>query len=713
MPFQALKMWAAAEKQRLAVLDLQAALEQRAIDKLLYEAANTDGTSLALGTALFEDDSRDAIQQAHPKAGGAFMDDNGGAEVEEADHAADAEALAVTEAILEEGSCNQETAAVYVEAEANGKAVTPLAPSPDDVCGEIEKAEDHSEAIPPLRPSRNDVCEEEEVEKAEAHGKATAALDPSLDDGGIEKAQPCAPDQDPHFLAERPASAKTLRIQKLESQIEAALQQQSTFLQQSALSAEALRETTRRLEALADTAVQASAVAAMPLSPAPSQVTIQQQPSASAASEEAPQLCLENASATSEKASQSVGKASEVSDGPCHEHLAACGVLRARLASLLEPTEQAQKALAIERMKGRLGEYYALTCLQAKARCFNARRELIILRQDAGLRHRSRRGSHRAHRYRHRLAEPAACQGEDVSQNESAEPDQADNRSASSRCSGRSSHQKRHGFRYDDSHAQRPASVPALALDRVQFGEPVSSREDFEVLQESSGSTATHPPSLATTMLTAPEAASSQAKAAASRPQAVPPLMLWSTVTSVPALQEEIVLLSGSEVQLPMLSKVVSSPGQLQTTCQSAPARASGGFKRSPPAARRGISSSGGTKQHGQRSQLRRQRGNSAAGNIAGKGKNWQRNPPQCIAATAQSMSESRAHNMLLSTKAALTYGWPPMSKECHGHRPRPKSAPGTKALMAGSEEHIVYPLRPGRQVSAGTTDTISIVGGI
>jgi len=66
------------------------------------------------------------------------------------------------------------------------------------------------------------------------------------------------------------------------------------------------------------------------------------------------------------------------------EHFSACGVLRARLAPLLEPTSSLTlMGMAFERMKVAVGRYFAVLCLQTKVRSFAARRTLV------GLAHRS------------------------------------------------------------------------------------------------------------------------------------------------------------------------------------------------------------------------------------------------------------------------------------------------------------------------------------
>lgn len=85
------------------------------------------------------------------------------------------------------------------------------------------------------------------------------------------------------------------------------------------------------------------------------------------------------------------------SDGVRHEHLAACGVLRARLAPLLDPPIAAQKALVLERLKAVVGEHYAVLCMQSKVRCFQARRVLCFLQRHARPRSRRSRSHGRGH----------------------------------------------------------------------------------------------------------------------------------------------------------------------------------------------------------------------------------------------------------------------------------------------------------------------------
>merc|ERR1719198_1733148 len=170
-----------------------------------------------------------------------------------------------------------------------------------------------------------------------------------------------------------------------------------------------------------------------------------------------------------------------------------------------------------------------------------------------------------------------------------------------------------------------------------------------------------------------------------------PPPMLVSTLSSELAPEEldrfiverlqEPQPLSNSDTQLPVLSN---------SATQNVPSRGAGGSKRSTPAAaRRGVSSSGGTKQHGQRSQAKRpdsRSGSGAGHNLVRRSSPTHSSPtsgqqertspaaarpvtsmPQKREPRSSSMprmpqaqtAESRAHDMLMAARAATTYDFP------------------------------------------------------
>jgi hypothetical protein len=427
-----------------------------------------------------------------------------------------------------------------------------------------------------------------------------------------------------------------------------------------------------------------------------------------------------------------------------HHHLAACGVLQARLMTLLEPNEKVLKAQVFDRFKAVIGEYYALTCVQAKSRSFLAQRLLLLLRREEELELQrqidlERDAVARQLEYAEAAREldldaagqmapapdAAASYGmmqavyvpDDAAVDTAADQVDAPEGGLSSGSTGKGStdnHKRPRPGSAAPSRVpkKRPTCVPALALDRVQFGEPVQQQPaKVKVSHGSHGS---------------------QSKSGQQYGVLIeqgPPLMLVSTLQSQPvpegldrfvaerlqekksASYEDSQLLYGtSDTQLPALSKSASQPIRPQSSA------AGGGKRNAAGAAKRSASSGGGL--GGARAQQQKLCAGPGIGNShqALNGLRPQRTSPQQQKPTdrpsskplfqAKASDETRAFDLLLAKKMACAFEFPKMSKECYG---RPRSAPNGKVLKAGgastNADHMVYPLRPGQQVDALSPD--------
>jgi len=464
-------------------------------------------------------------------------------------------------------------------------------------------------------------------------------------------------------------------------------------------------------------------------------------PTTFSAEKQAQRMALLREPLVSGKVAQTGQTVTGGSSGSRCEHLAACGVLRARLAPLLEPSEKVDKASAIDRLKAVVGEHYALLCMQSKVKCFNARRILTDLQQNATLRQRSKNRNHVRSQSTGSSSGATGSSTSHIRQLLILETQQAPNDLAADtsadqigaidsepiavgiRPNTRSGHQnKQRAGRGGPPHVERPASVPALALDRVNFGEPVPKggvkavkavkvlddkdavRVAKQVLNSCLGETI-NPHALTAMNYDSPQVAA-------------PMPMLMSNLSSAPApealdrfveqrMQEknpDQETHSHSDSQLPNLSKG-GSRGTKEKTKQRA--SSAGGTKQKP---RKADPRPGRTPPQGTSSAVALQT-SPVARPVCSP-------PPKKVVPDWMKFGQdpkSTALEWLLTTKAKTT-SWPPMSKECHGHRPQSAPVP-MKKLTAGpgstSAGHIVYPLRPGQVTSASACnlDIASFVG--
>mmetsp|Transcript_110909 Transcript_110909/g.312653 ORF Transcript_110909/g.312653 Transcript_110909/m.312653 type:complete len:1016 (+) Transcript_110909:85-3132(+) len=182
-------------------------------------------------------------------------------------------------------------------------------------------------------------------------------------------------------------------------------------------------------------------------------------------------------------ASPTVAAPSDVASSALRpEHVAGCGFLISRLAPLLDPTKEEQQRNGFDQLKAVLGAHCAIKCLQASAKCFLARRHLGILARRAppsnvhadthsgdsadaqsSIGRRSPTASSVPRRRPMINDEGTAGAG---SRESSVSVHAGSRRRASSALGDRARH----------ADNPRPSCVPPLALDRVEFGEPLRQR---------------------------------------------------------------------------------------------------------------------------------------------------------------------------------------------------------------------------------------------
>mmetsp|Transcript_56402 Transcript_56402/g.89365 ORF Transcript_56402/g.89365 Transcript_56402/m.89365 type:complete len:1604 (-) Transcript_56402:79-4890(-) len=429
------------------------------------------------------------------------------------------------------------------------------------------------------------------------------------------------------------------------------------------------------------------------------------------------------------------------------EQLAACGVLRARLSPLLDPTEVVLKTNAVDKLKACVGAHFALICLQSKARSFHARQTLSNLRQRAEWRQPSNsvvafdidgagdRGQRKLPRSR-----PLSSSNQEAANR----PHQQSLRQYQQLISGLKDYTtdpmissssdgfwaadgtwntKEMNMGYDDqrqgldsrSHgsaqhtrSQRPACVPRLNLEQLPAEEPVDEPTmSIGVVSGGFGATLKWPNDLSALTQSSP--------------------ILRSVMDSqyVPEELEQYVAnhLNGLP---PVCSTIVAQ----QCPAKIPPGRFLGGARNvAPKAARRGRA-----KLQRPKSCLPRSLGN-VDGSVAcvkdqpgpslklalqekavGRKERPKSSPlerpvvprwPQNGGRIAKSLSNGvlehrRAEQFLDSTKAAIAFEWPPMSVAAHGQRPQ--SAPHLASIRrsrpsSGNMGHMVHPLRPKRQI--------------
>jgi hypothetical protein len=302
---------------------------------------------------------------------------------------------------------------------------------------------------------------------------------------------------------------------------------------------------------------------------------------------------------------------SKSAKNPRREHLAACGVLRMRLALLLEPTEKALKARAMDRFKAHSGECLAVACLKAKIRSFYARQMLLDLRRRSRQRPQSGTGAIPKAKARSR-AQSAHGSHRNVHQ-----PDRTRIRPRSS-TSGR---------------CENKPSLPPLALDRTQLPEsPLaqlapSPASDLQVFV---GGAALHPSH-----------------------------MLWSSMQSQPAPQavDRFVVERLQATKHSSSAPVLGNIADHRDTCwraQAQPVR-----NRCAPAARRGTSSMSKASRRGQK--LNRK---PVVDKEGAHGEPLLRSSPKL---TVAAIEDHRAEQFLHVTKTTAAYDWPSMSAAAHG----------------------------------------------
>ncbi|CAJ1395354.1 unnamed protein product [Effrenium voratum] len=153
------------------------------------------------------------------------------------------------------------------------------------------------------------------------------------------------------------------------------------------------------------------------------------------------------------------------------EKLAACRLLRSCLTNLLDPPEVLLKASAMVRLKAAVGEIYAVLCLQTKAKSFLAQRALHQLQRRRQLEPKKRPVTAGSVHRRHSL--PGSLH---------------DDLTARRRWSDRSAESP--ALRGPARPVPAPvptAPVPPLALDLVQFGEPLPAEPAEPAVREEGG----------------------------------------------------------------------------------------------------------------------------------------------------------------------------------------------------------------------------------
>eukprot|EP00928_Gymnodinium_smaydae_P015785 TRINITY_DN15858_c0_g1_i2.p1 TRINITY_DN15858_c0_g1~~TRINITY_DN15858_c0_g1_i2.p1 ORF type:complete len:855 (+),score=186.33 TRINITY_DN15858_c0_g1_i2:61-2625(+) len=162
---------------------------------------------------------------------------------------------------------------------------------------------------------------------------------------------------------------------------------------------------------------------------------------------------------------------------PRPEYIAACGVLRARLGPLLDPSKIEQKALGFGELKANLGEHCAVKCIQAAARTFLSQFFLghLARRQQRAVAAQPRVGA----------SPPPSRPSSGVQSRPStgllgSRPGSALqlSRPGSALSRPSSALPSRPGSAaMQQAASKRPPGVPRLQIERVSFGEPVEPQD--------------------------------------------------------------------------------------------------------------------------------------------------------------------------------------------------------------------------------------------
>lgn len=446
-------------------------------------------------------------------------------------------------------------------------------------------------------------------------------------------------------------------------------------------------------------------------------------------------LAVKHEALLKEFKSASAVVAERLSDGNLakRRQLAACGVLEMRLASVLDPTEIAMKTNAMEKLKACVGAHFAMICLQSKARTFHAKQILESLRQKAQWRRSrpsssgsqptvsfdiegdgrlrnlprsrpsssgssgsaARRHQQSLRQYRQLISELTdyttdpilesssggfwAADGTWISE-QSYVGQEGQNGDWESRGSNISERTIARGHAY----SQRPACVPRLDLQCLpDFEEPYEEEPTMAIGVVSGGG-------FGNTM----KWPNDWSALAGSSP------LMQAVMETQPPHNELDQYVASHTQGLPSINSAQQAAAKIP------PGRFLGGARNgAPKAAHRG------------RGKLQRPK-SGLPRSVGAVGATQERTPgkkerpkssplerpvvPRKIGKSVSGgvIESKRAEQLLDSTKAAIAFEWPPMSRAAHGHRPQ--TAPSAMSMKKGrptsaSMPHLVHPLRPNR----------------